>query len=82
MRILAKSIAGATQIHVGKCYFIGLIADSGAHAYNVEASGSVAQDNKVADGDLAEYTMLPKPGVECTNGLYVSKNAMVYYSLG
>ena len=82
MKILALSISGATQIHTGKCYFIGMAADSGAQAYNIETSGSAGQANRVADGDLAEYVMLPKPGVECTNGLYVSKNAMVYWSMG
>ena len=89
MKILASYIAASTQIHTGKCYFLGLVSEGGktVKAYNVETSGSIAAANQVGyiHEDNSAGNILPKPGVECTNGLYVvvdSGDCMVYYSLG
>ena len=86
MKILAKYLTADTQIHNGKCYFIGLIATAGktAHAYNMESGGTAGDGNRVG-WSVGRDTILPKPGVECSNGLYIanSDNAcLVYYSLG
>ena len=86
MKILAKFISASTQIHNGKCYFIGLISESSkdTDAYNIEASGTAAATNKVGYAYNGKGYILPKPGVECSNGLYVTvaSDAMVYYSIG
>ena len=82
MKILAKYMAAKGQVHNGKCYFIGIAADSGS-AFNIEAGGTTGNDNRLSNGNAyASYTMLPKPGVECSNGLYVDNDCMIYYSLG
>jgi len=82
MKILAEKVTGATQIHNGKCYFIGMHTGTG-RAYNIESGGTPADGNMVFDGDSwVADVMLPKPGVECSNGLYVSAACLVYYSLG
>ena len=82
MKILAKKVTGATQIHTGKCYFIGIQAGN-CKVHNVETSGSIADANKLFDGDdYSTEIMLPKPGIECTNGLYVTNDCIIYYSLG
>jgi hypothetical protein len=86
MKILANFISASTQLHVGKCFFIGLVSESSkdTDAYNVEASGNAAAGNKVGYAYNGKAYILPKPGVECSNGLYVAvgSDAMVYWSLG
>ena len=82
MKIQAKKVTSATQIHVGKCYFIGMHTGNG-RAYNMESGGTPADGNMVFDGDeWVASVVLPKPGVECSNGLYVSAACVVYWSLG
>ena len=82
MKILAECVSGATQIHNGKCYFIGIEGDN-CKVHNMEASGTAATGNKIHDGDsYVSNIMLPKPGVECSNGLYVTNDCIIYYSLG
>ena len=75
-----------TQVHTGKCYYIGSWVTSGKTGifYNVEAAASIADANTVAK-NVGQFQMLPKPGVECTNGLYCANSdnqCLVYYSLG
>jgi len=83
VKILAKKVASATQIHNGKCYFIGIQAGTNTRAYNMESGGTAADGNMVFDADqFCDDIMLPKPGVECSNGLYVSNKCVIYYSLG
>ena len=49
----------------------------------MEGGGTAGNTNKIADGDsYNSYVMLPKPGVECSNGLYVTNDCIIYYSLG
>ena len=86
MKILAKYMTADTQVHTGKCYYIGSWVTSGKTGkfYNIEAAGSLATSNQIAN-NYGSFQMLPKPGVECSNGLYCanSDNAcLVYYSLG
>ena len=86
MKILAKYMAVDTQVHTGKCYYIGSWVNSGdtGQFYNVETSGSAATANKVAH-NTGSWQILPKPGVECSNGLYCANSSnpcLVYYSLG
>ena len=86
MKILAKYMTANTQVHTGKCYYIGSWVTSGKTCkfYNVEVSGSIADTNMVACNP-GTTMILPKPGVECSNGLYAanSDNAcLVWYSLG
>jgi len=86
MKILAKYLAVDTQVHVGKCYLIGMTATATKtmSIYNIEGVASLADANKVCWG-VGITVMLPKPGIECTNGLYVANSSnpcMVYYSLG
>lgn len=86
MKILAKYIATSTQIHNGKCYFIGITSDYDTTVNNIEASGTAATTNQIAqlrkDGEVA-VVILPKPGIECSNGLYVGAEGRttVYYSI-
>lgn len=87
MKILAKYITTTTQIHNGKCYFLGMQAEGSkvVLAYNIEDSGTAAAGNQVAYlNSSTAPLMLPKPGVECTNGLNIvcDANVCVYYSLG
>jgi len=85
MKILCKYITTATQVHTGKCYFLGLSCENGkaVAAYNIETSGNAAAANQVLYHNGLGI-MLPEPGIECTNGLYVNidGNAAIYYSLG
>ncbi len=82
MKITATMVSGATQIHNGKCYFIGACMGN-TKIHNMESGGTAGNGNKIADGDsYNSYVMLPKPGVECTNGLYVTNDCIVYWSLG
>ena len=84
MKILCKYITAATQVYTGKCYFIGIACETakGVAIYNVETSGSIAAANQVGYTNVTGI-MLPKPGIECTNGLYVNidGNAAVYYAI-
>ena len=91
MKILAQNIADNTdlQVYTGKCYFLGAVAHSDCdhlYIYNVETSGSAAAANRVAGLEgSTRSVMLPKPGVECSNGIYAEIDhgqATVYYSLG
>ena len=86
MKILSKYISASTQIHNGKCYFIGLTAQSGkeSKAHNIEGSGTAAVGNMVGWAHSGGTVILPKPGVECSNGLYVTVQSvcLVYYSIG
>ena len=81
MKILAKYCSAATQVHNGKCFFIGCQMDNGK-VYNIEGGGTGGNDNKVWDTDESKQIVLPKPGVECSNGLYISNDGLIYYSLG
>ena len=85
MKILAKYMTADTQVHTGKCYYIGSWVTSGKTGkfYNIEAAGSLATSNQIAN-NYGSFQMLPKPGVECSNGLYivVDGNEAVYWSLG
>lgn len=86
MKILAKFISVDTQIHTGKCYYLGIWVTSGktGHIYNIEAAASASADNQIAK-NTGGLQMLPKPGVECSNGIYCANSAnqcIVYYSLG
>ena len=86
MKILAKYIATDTQIHNGKCYFIGLVSEYDGAAYNIESGGSSGTGNQVGMVRREHFgtCILPKPGVECSNGLYVvaAGLSLVFYSLG
>lgn len=89
MKILCTYATVATQIHNGKCYFIGMVAKDTkeVNAYNIEGGGTVGTTNKVGWLDEGEgVLMLPKPGVECSNGLHVvpagDNPCIVYWSLG
>ncbi|GAH08140.1 unnamed protein product [marine sediment metagenome] len=88
MKILSKFVTTNTQIHNGKCYFIGMLVENGKElsAYNIESGGSQGVGNRV--GWLHENginsMMLPKPGVECSNGLYIENSdnyCQVYYAI-
>jgi len=87
MKILAEYLTTGTQIHNGKCYFIGLVSEYDAAANNIESGGTAGTGNQVgmcrAEGAIPSC-ILPKPGVECSNGLYVAAEGrtIVYYSLG
>jgi len=86
MKILATYMTADTQVHTGKCYYLGSWVTSGKTGifYNVEAAASIGAANTVAR-NAGQFQMLPKPGVECSNGLYCanSDNAcLVYWSLG
>ncbi len=85
MKILAKFISTSTQIHNGKCYFLGLRSEptDDTDAYDMESGGTASAANKVGYAYNGSGYVLPKPGVECSNGLYVTvgSDAMVYYSL-
>ncbi|GAG21270.1 unnamed protein product [marine sediment metagenome] len=85
MKILATYITDSAQIHNGKCYFIGVVSETGkdTDAYNVEVSTSAASANKVGYARDGKSYILPKPGVECNNGLYVTAtgDALIYYAL-
>jgi len=85
MKILAKYITTSTQIVNGKCYFIGIRCETGKGVaiHNIEESGTAAAGNRIGYENSTGF-VLPKPGVECTNGLYVviDGNAAIYYSLG
>ena len=82
MKIQAKYMAAKGQVHNGKCYFIGMTADSG-QAFNIESGGTAGDGNKIFSANAyAKTIILPKPGVECSNGLYVDNDCIVYYSLG
>ena len=50
--------------------------------YNIEGGGTGGNDNKVWDTDESKQIVLPLPGVECSNGLYISNDGLIYYSLG
>lgn len=81
MKILAKKVSTATQIHTGLCYFLGCHT-ANARVYNMESGGTAADANMIFDGDeWVADVMLPKPGVECSNGLYVSQACVIYYYL-
>ena len=87
MKILCTYVTANTQIHTGKCYYIGITGENKtATLYNIETSGSAAAANVVGykHENAAQPPMLPKPGVECSNGLYivVDGNEAVYWSLG
>ena len=86
MKILASYMTESTQIHTGKCYFIGVVSETGKDtaAYDIEVSTSAAAGNKVGYARDGKSYILPKPGVECSNGLYVTAtgDALVYYSIG
>jgi len=82
VKILAKLCTGAEQVVNGKCYFIGACLGN-TKVHNMEGGGTAGNTNKIADGDsYNSYVMLPKPGVECSNGLYVTNDCIIYYSLG
>ena len=81
MKIIAKWFTTATQVHNGKCYFIGCIGDN-VHVYNMEAGGTGGTGNIIFDNSEVKSIMLPKPGAECTNGIYVDNDCFLYYSLG
>ena len=87
MKILAKYMSATGQVHNGKCYFIGMVGTGGAQrkANNIEASGTAAVGNQVGwiHDDGSNVLILPKPGVECSNGLYINGgDVLVFYSLG
>ena len=90
MKILAKFVSADTQIYTGKCYFLGFSAENSKtiKVYNVEVSTSAASANLVGyvhEDSGTEAYMLPKPGVECSNGIYVtvdSGDVCIYYSVG
>lgn len=85
MKILAVHITTTTQIHNGKCYLIGVFGKYDAQSHNIEASGTAAAGNTVHKYEEGSGGYgLPKPGVECTNGLNVVTGGWttVYYSLG
>lgn len=88
MKILAENIADNTdeQVFSGACYFLGAIAHSDCdhlYIYNINASGDAAAANRVCSLEGSTRTcMLPKPGIECSNGLYAEIDhgqATVYY---
>jgi len=86
VKILAKYMSATGQVHNGKCYYIGMTTTHGAErkVYNIEASGSVADGNMVGwcDNDGNNQQILPKPGIECTNGLYCNGDGvLVFYAL-
>jgi len=86
MKILCTMITTNTQVHTGKCYFLGLVGENKTtQAYDVEVSTSAATANTVGYRHANDKGyVLPKPGVECGNGLYVTVdgNIAVYWSLG
>lgn len=88
MKILTKYATVSTQIHNGKCYFLGMISKDSKQlqAYNIESGGTAGTGNRVGWLDEgADILMLPKPGVECSNGLYVvpagDNPCQIYYSI-
>ena len=82
MRIHATYMAADTQVHTGKCYYIGswVTSSETAQIYNVEAAASAATANQVAR-NVGSFQMLPLPGVLCSNGIYCanSDNACIVY---
>ena len=81
MRILAKCTTGAEQIHNGKCYFIAGQMDNGK-VHNIESGGTAGNGDKIWDTNQSHQIVLPKPGIECSNGLYTTNDGLFYYSLG
>lgn len=83
-KILAKFITATAQVYTGKCYFLGAKGKYDTHVHDVELSTNAANANQVAkyEADTGGY-MLPEPGIECSNGLYVVSDgwATVYYSI-
>ncbi len=88
VELLTQFITTTTQIHNGKCFFVGMVLENGkgAKAYNIESGGTGAAGNQVGyihEDSGNEILMLPPPGVKCTNGLNVapSGDCQVYYYL-
>ena len=88
MKILSTYVTTTTQIHNGKCYFIGLSSESkDALVYDIEGGGTGGSTNTIFyqhNGTGNMNCILPKPGIECSNGLNIAidGNATVFWSLG
>jgi len=85
VKIQATYVTAATQVHNGKCYFLGLSCETGKAVaiHDIESSGTAATGNRIGYENSTGF-ILPKPGVECSNGLYYTAdaNACIYWSLG
>ena len=83
MKILAKYCSAATQIHTGKCYFVGVAGEYNGGVHNMESGGTATTANTIGQvrKGFCETYMVPLPGVECNNGLYVgdTDKLIVYY---
>jgi len=87
MKIQGTHMTTSTQVHTGKCYLIGMASEYDCAANDVEVSTSAAAANQRMQtrGDAGvSVVILPKPGIECSNGLYVvaAGRCTVYWSLG
>jgi len=85
MKILATYVASTnTQVHSGKCYFIGLISCYDSAVNDIESGGTAGTGNQKGyiKASGPGY-ILPKPGVEMSNGLYVAAEGptIVYWAL-
>ena len=86
MKIQSTHLTAASQVHVGKCYLIGLVSEYDCQANDIEVSTSAAAGNQrmhTRSGGPTT-TILPKPGIEMSNGIYVAAGGRcaVYWSLG
>jgi hypothetical protein len=86
IEILTKHISANTQIHNGKCWFLGMTTAQShkGNAYDIESGGTIGAGNQIAwtDDGFINDMMLPLPGIKCSNGLYMgngSTETQVYY---
>ena len=86
MKIKCTFITTNTQIHTGKCYLLGISSENKTfQAYDIETSGSAANANTAGyRHENGQDLRIAKPGVLCSNGLYVTGdgNAAIFWSEG
>ena len=87
MRIQSTHLTANSQVHVGKCYLIGMASEYDCAVNDVEVSTSAAASNQRMQtrGDAGvSVVILPIPGIALNNGLYcvAAGRCTVYWSLG